>query len=95
MTFSLDDVTRIARLARIDIDADAARDVRDKLDAIFGLIDALQAVDTTGVAPMAHAQDVTLPLRDDAVTEIDRHALYQAGAPSVADGLYLVPKVIE
>ena len=95
MTFSLDDVIRIAYLARIDIDADAARDVRDKLDAIFGLIDALQAVDTTGVAPMAHAQDVTLPLRDDIVSDVDRHAVYQVAAPAVADGLYLVPRVIE
>jgi aspartyl-tRNA(Asn)/glutamyl-tRNA(Gln) amidotransferase subunit C len=95
MTFSLDDVIRIAHLARIDVDAETARDVRGKLDAIFGLIDALQAVDTTGVAPMAHAQDVTLPLRDDVVTDVDRHAVYQAAAPAVADGLYLVPKVIE
>ena len=95
MTFSLDDVIRIAHLARIDIDADAARDERGKLDAIFGLIDALQAVDTTGVAPMAHAPDVTLPLRDDVVTDVDRHAVYQAAAPAVAEGLYLVPKVLE
>ncbi len=42
-----------------------------------------------------HAQDITLPLRDDAVTEGDRHALYQALAPAVAGGLYLVPRVIE
>jgi aspartyl-tRNA(Asn)/glutamyl-tRNA(Gln) amidotransferase subunit C len=95
MTFSLDDVIRIAHLARIDVDADAARDVRGKLDAIFGLIDSLQAVDTIGVAPMAHAQDVTLPLRDDVVTDVDRRAVYQGAAPAVADGLYLVPKVIE
>ena len=95
MSFSLDDVARLARLARIDIDADAASDVRGKLDAIFALIDALQAIDTRGVEPMAHAQDVTLALRDDAVTEPDRHALYQASAPAIADGLYLVPKVIE
>ena len=95
MSFSSDDVTRLAHLARIDLADDEARDVRAKLDAIFGLIDSLQAVDTTGVAPMAHAQDVTLPLRDDVVTDVDRRAVYQAAAPAVADGLYLVPKVIE
>jgi aspartyl-tRNA(Asn)/glutamyl-tRNA(Gln) amidotransferase subunit C len=44
---------------------------------------------------MAHAQDVTLALRDDAVTETDESARYQRIAPSVEDGLYLVPKVIE
>jgi aspartyl-tRNA(Asn)/glutamyl-tRNA(Gln) amidotransferase subunit C len=44
---------------------------------------------------MAHAQDVSLPLREDRVTEPDRHALYQGVAPAVEDGLYLVPKVLE
>jgi len=95
MSFAPDDVARLARLARIDLDADAARDVRGKLDAIFALIDALQSIDTTGVEPMAHAQDIELPLRDDAVTAGDCRELYQAQAPAVASGLYLVPKVIE
>jgi len=95
MTISLDDVLRIAHLARIEIDAAEAAEVRVKLDAIFALIDELNAVDTAGVVPMAHAQDLALPLRDDAVTEPDRHALYQGQAPAVEDGLYLVPKVIE
>ena len=95
MSFSPDDVTRLARLARIDLADDEARDVRVKLDAIFGLIDALQAIDTTGVEPMAHAQDVSMPLRDDAVTEANRRELYQAQAPAVANGLYVVPKVLE
>jgi len=95
MSFSLDDVTRLARLARIDLDAAGAAEVRAKLDAIFGLIDALQSIDTTGIAPMAHAQDVTIPLRDDRVSAENRRELYQAQAPAVADGLYLVPRVIE
>ena len=95
MSFSPDDVMRLARLARIDLADDEARDVRDKLDAIFGLIDALQSIDTAGVEPMAHAQDVMMPLRDDVVTAGNRRELYQAQAPAVADGLYLVPKVIE
>lgn len=95
MRFSPDDVTRLARLARIDIDADAANGVRAKLEAIFALIDALQAIDTAGVEPMAHAQDVTLRLREDVVSEGDHHARYQQQAPAVAEGLYLVPKVIE
>ena len=95
MTFSPDDVTRLARLARIDLADDEARDVRAKLDAIFGLIDALQAIDTTGVEPMAHAQDVSMPLRDDVVTDENRRDLYQSQAPDVANGLYIVPKVVE
>jgi aspartyl-tRNA(Asn)/glutamyl-tRNA(Gln) amidotransferase subunit C len=95
MRFSLDDVMRLARLARIDIDAGAANDARAKLEAIFGLIDALQAIDTSGIEPMAHAQDLMLPLREDVVTEGDQRARYQEQAPAVAEGLYLVPKVIE
>jgi aspartyl-tRNA(Asn)/glutamyl-tRNA(Gln) amidotransferase subunit C len=95
MSFSSDDIARLAHLARIRLDAGETNDVREKLDAIFSLIDALQAIDTTGVAPMAHAQDVMLPLRDDAVTAVDCRARYQAQAPEVADGLYIVPRVLE
>jgi len=95
MTISLADIHRLAHLARIEIDAGEADDVRGKLDAIFALINQLQKVDTTGVPPMAHAQEVSLPLRPDVVTETDRRALYQSVAPAVEDGLYLVPKVIE
>jgi aspartyl-tRNA(Asn)/glutamyl-tRNA(Gln) amidotransferase subunit C len=95
MPISLADVHRIAHLARLEIDAAQSAEVRAKLDAIFGMINELAAVDTAGVAPMAHAQDVVLPLRADIVTEADQRALYQAVAPAVEDGLYLVPKVIE
>ena len=95
MALTLDDVRRIAHLARIDISAAEAATVHAKLDAIFAMINELNAVDTDGVAPMSHAQDMTMPLRDDVVTETDRHALYQAVAPAVEDGLYLVPRVIE
>jgi aspartyl-tRNA(Asn)/glutamyl-tRNA(Gln) amidotransferase subunit C len=95
MTLSIADVRRIARLARIEIDSGQAEEVRDKLDAIFAMINQLDAVNTAGVVPMAHAQDVTLALRDDAVTESNCRAQYQRLAPAVEDGLYLVPKVIE
>ncbi len=95
MAFSLDDVQRIAHLARIEITPAEAADVRGKLERIFELIGRMRAVDTTGIVPMSHAQDVVLPLREDRVTETDRHLLYQQGAPAVEGGLYLVPKVIE
>jgi aspartyl-tRNA(Asn)/glutamyl-tRNA(Gln) amidotransferase subunit C len=95
MTLSLTDVYRIAHLARVEIDSAHAEEVLAKLTAIFGLIDELAAVDTTGVLPMAHAQDVALPLRPDAAVEADLSARYQSVAPAVEDGLYLVPKVLE
>jgi len=95
MKLTLDDVRRIAHLARIEIDAKAAGEVHAKLDAIFAMIDELQAIDTTGIEPMSHAQDVSLTLRDDKVSERDRHVEYQKVAPAVEDGLYLVPRVVE
>ena len=95
MALTPDAITRLARLARIDIDRDEARDVKKKLDAILRLIDDLQAIDTTDIVPMSHAQDVMLALRDDVVTEIDQHERFQQDAPAVSGGLYLVPKVIE
>ena len=95
MKLTLDDVRRIAHLARIVIDAEAASEVHAKLTSIFAMIDELQAVDTAGVEPMSHAQDVVAALRDDKVTEADRHVDYQKVAPAVEDGLYLVPRVVE
>jgi aspartyl-tRNA(Asn)/glutamyl-tRNA(Gln) amidotransferase subunit C len=82
-------------LARIEITAAEAIDVRNKLEGVFVLIERMRAVDTTGIVPMSHAQDVSLPLREDRVTESDLHELYQRNAPAVENGLYLVPKVIE
>lgn len=95
MALTLADVARIAHLARLDIDAAETEAVHRKLASIFALIDELDAVDTTDVEPMAHAQDVAMPLRADVVTETDRHALFQSVAPAVEDSLYLVPRVIE
>jgi aspartyl-tRNA(Asn)/glutamyl-tRNA(Gln) amidotransferase subunit C len=95
MALSLEDIQRIAHLARIEITAAEAVEVQRKLDGIFELINEMRAVDTTGIVPMSHAQEMTLPLRTDRVTETDHHALYQSLAPAVHDGLYLVPKVIE
>ncbi len=95
MNLTLSDIERIAQLARIEISAGEARGVHAKLESIFAMIDELAAVDTSGVAPMSHAQDMTMPLREDAVTEGDRHRDFQALAPATEDDLYLVPRVVE
>jgi len=95
MSLSPDDVKRIARLARIEIDDSQALASQSQLNTIFDLIATMQAVDTLSIAPMAHAQEVYQRLRADAVTETDHHAAFQAIAPAVENGLYLVPKVIE
>lgn len=95
MSLSTDDVRRIAKLARIEIDDATAAATQSRLNAIFELIEQMQAVDTTGVEPMAHAGDLAQRLRADVPTETDRRAAFQAVAPAVQDGLYLVPRVIE
>ena len=95
MALDLDDVKRVAHLARIAIDEDEARAVLSQMNDVFGLIAQMQAVDTAGVEPMSHALDVVQRLRPDAVTEADQRAAFQAVAPQVEGGLYLVPKVIE
>ncbi len=95
MALTLDDVKRIAQLARIEVAPDEATELLARMTGIFRLIEEMQAVDTTGVEPMSHAQDVMLRLRDDAVTETDQRALFQSIAPQVEADLYLVPKVIE
>ena len=95
MPLSLDDVRRIAQLARIEITPAEADDVRTKLDGIFALIGRMRAVDTAGVEPMSHALDAVLPMRDDRVTESNRREDYLRAAPAAEAGLYLVPKVIE
>ena len=95
MALTLDDVKRIAQLARIEVAPDEATELRARMTGSFRLIEEMQAVDTTGVEPMSHAQDVMLRLRDDAVTETDQRALFQSIAPQVEADLYLVPKVIE
>ncbi|MDP1559174.1 MAG: Asp-tRNA(Asn)/Glu-tRNA(Gln) amidotransferase subunit GatC [Nitrosomonas sp.] len=95
MTLSLDDVKRVAELAYIETNDDEANIILTQLSDIFNLIAQMQAVDTAAVEPMSHAQDVTQRLRHDGVTEFNQRELFQSIAPQVAEGLYLVPKVIE
>ncbi len=95
MSLSLDQVQRIAELARIELAPGEAERTRGQLNGIFTLIEEMQAANTAGVEPMAHAQDVAQRLREDRVAEGDRHADFQKIAPEVEAGLYLVPKVIE
>jgi aspartyl-tRNA(Asn)/glutamyl-tRNA(Gln) amidotransferase subunit C len=99
MSLSDDQIRRLARLARIALRPDESAAVAERLNGILSLIDQMQAVDTAGIEPMSHPLDVHLSpgqrLRPDEVTETDRRELYQAVAPAVENGLYLVPKVIE
>lgn len=99
MSLTRTDIDRIAHLARLALSEDQSERMLDKLNGFFDIVQAMRAVDTAGVQPLAHpmaaVQDMALRLRDDVVSESDQRAANQRSAPEVADGLYLVPKVIE
>ena len=95
MSLSLADVARIAHLARIEITAAEADRTLAQLNDIFSMIEKMQAVDTTGIEPMAHPLGGHQRLRDDAVTENGQRDTALANAPAQRDGLFLVPRVIE
>ena len=95
MSLSTSDVEKVARLARLAMTPAEIETARSQLSGIFGLIEEMQAVDTKGIEPMSHAQDLTQRLREDKVTETNQREAFQAIAPQVEGGLYLVPQVIE
>ena len=71
MKFDNDEIKKIAHLARININENEAKKVSEKLEGILGLIDQMTEVNTDSIEPMAHALDITQPLREDKVTEVD------------------------
>ena len=95
MSLTSEEVNRIAWLARLAIDTEKTESYAHDLSGIIDFIEQMNAVDTSGVAPMAHPLDQVQRLRVDAVTEVDQRGLFQSIAPAVEAGLYLVPKVIE
>lgn len=95
MTVQQDEIEKIAELARIRIAPEEAAEVTSRIANILTLVDQLQAVDTSGVEPMANPLGAVQRLRADTVTEASQREAFQAIAPAVENGLYLVPKVIE
>ncbi|HOP16191.1 MAG TPA: Asp-tRNA(Asn)/Glu-tRNA(Gln) amidotransferase subunit GatC [Gammaproteobacteria bacterium] len=95
MSLSADDVAKIAHLARLAVAPGENAALGRELSNILDLVAQMDAADTAGVVPMAHPLDMAQRLRDDAVSEQNSRDQYQAGAPAVENGLFLVPKVIE
>lgn len=89
------DVEKIAHLARLQISESDTLEVAQRISNILNMIDQMQNVDTSQVAPMAHPFDAVQRLRADQVTETNQREYFQKTAPATQDGLYLVPKVIE
>jgi aspartyl-tRNA(Asn)/glutamyl-tRNA(Gln) amidotransferase subunit C len=99
MALTPQDVSRIAHLARLDLqDAESAA-LLSQLNGFFSIVEQMSAVDTRGIeplyTPLSTVQEVQLRLREDRVTESNQRELNQRSAPAVEDGLFLVPKVIE
>mgnify|MGYP000443861556 FL=1 len=95
MALERSDVEKIAHLARLGLSEAEIPQTTQTLNNILGLIDAMQAVNTDNVEPLAHPLEAVQRLRADEVTETNQREAYQAIAPAVENGLYLVPKVIE
>lgn len=99
MSLTLNDIGRIAHLARLELDAEHSERLLGQLNGFFDIVERMKAVDTTGVEPLAHPtavmEDVALRLRPDVVSEPNAREANQKSAPAVENGLFLVPKVIE
>lgn len=95
MSLNIEDVQRISELARIDLSEQKAEQLMTELNDILGMVEKIQSVDTTGVAPMPHPFGGVERLREDNVTEHNRRDENMQNAPDEMDGLFLVPKVIE
>jgi len=99
MSLTSQDIDRIANLARLELKPEESERMLAQINGFFGIVEAMQAVDTSGVQPLAHPvaaiQDIALRLREDVVSEPNNREANQRSAPAVERGLFLVPKVIE
>ena len=95
MSISSDQVTHIARLARLKTDPEKSEYYATQLSRIMDLVEQMNTIDTDDIEPMSHPQDVALRLRADDVTADNLRDEYQSLAPDARNGLYMVPKVIE
>ncbi|MCK5810767.1 MAG: Asp-tRNA(Asn)/Glu-tRNA(Gln) amidotransferase subunit GatC [Cocleimonas sp.] len=95
MSLSTEEVKKISLLARLAISDEEAQQYSESLSEIFDLVEQMNAIDTTGIEPMAHPQDISQRLREDVVTAVDEREKFQSIAPATEDNLYLVPKVLE
>ena len=99
MAIDSKEIARVANLARLELRPDETERVLGQLNGFFAMVDQMEAVDTTGVEPLAHPAallgEVALRLRDDIASEPNQREASQVSAPAVERGLFLVPKVIE
>jgi aspartyl-tRNA(Asn)/glutamyl-tRNA(Gln) amidotransferase subunit C len=95
MLLSADEVNKIAHLARLGINGQDVESYTHDLSGMLNLMTQMEALDMAGINPMAHPLNQVQRLRPDIVTEPNNREMFQAIAPQVEAGLYLVPRVIE
>ena len=105
MSLDKDTVARIARLARLKVPEEELAPLAGELSGILSWIEQLNEVDTQGVEPMSSVSDVTLPMRQDKVTDggvaekiltnAPGGAVYIEPTDKAAGGFFIVPKVVE
>ncbi|WP_417284770.1 Asp-tRNA(Asn)/Glu-tRNA(Gln) amidotransferase subunit GatC [Comamonas sp.] len=99
MALNDQDIARIANLARLELSPGESERMLVQLNNFFGIVEKMQAVDTSGVSPLSHPvaaiQDIALRLRDDLVSEPNNREANMQNAPAADKGMFLVPKVIE
>jgi aspartyl-tRNA(Asn)/glutamyl-tRNA(Gln) amidotransferase subunit C len=95
MSLTAEDVKKIAHLARINLTEKDVELYTGQLSTILELVEEMNRVDTSGMEPLSHSIEAHQRTRPDVVTEVNQRAEFQAIAPQVEAGLYLVPKVIE
>lgn len=95
MTIAISDIETIAHLARLELNTAEKQEALNSINNILQVIDQMQAADTSQVEPLAHAYDATQRCREDLVSETNQRETLLKLAPATADGLFLVPKVIE
>ncbi|MEJ5031670.1 MULTISPECIES: Asp-tRNA(Asn)/Glu-tRNA(Gln) amidotransferase subunit GatC [Comamonas] len=99
MALTKDDIARIANLARLELSGSESERMLSQMNNFFGIVEKMQAVDTSGVMPLSHPvaaiQEISLRLRDDVISEPNNREANQRSAPAVEKGYFLVPKVIE
>ncbi|WP_027014524.1 Asp-tRNA(Asn)/Glu-tRNA(Gln) amidotransferase subunit GatC [Comamonas composti] len=99
MALNAHDIARIANLARLELSPQESERMLAQLNGFFGIVEKMQAVDTSGITPLSHPvaaiEDIALRLRKDIASEPNQREANQQSAPAVERGLFLVPKVIE
>jgi len=95
MSVDKDTVRKVARLARIAVPEARLEPMARELNGILAWIEQLNEVDVKGVEPMTTPVAMTLPMREDVVTDGDRQDEILANAPRAEDGFFVVPKVVE